>query len=394
MNTRRSIWLKAVIVSLTLVLLLQGCGTKLGSSGNSSELDSENRQAAGTAVTSDETAAEQPGSTLPEGSPAQQENSSQTGTSEQSMSNVPAIDLKTVKPDESGKIMVVMFHNFIDEYKKGDKAYTTTFDAFRELLGTLYSSGYRLISLTDYLNGNINTPAGCIPMVFTFDDGTAGQFNLIDDNGTLKTNPRSAVGILEEFNKTHPDFGMKATFYLNLGNQTFAGAGTLSQRLEYLVGKGFELGNHTYTHINLKKTYSADKIQEEIGGNQKKMYELIPDYAFTAFSLPFGEPSKELTQYVIKGVCEGVKYENRSIVEVGWDPSPSPFSAKLNPLSVHRVRASGIEPVQADLAWWLENLKRDKQYVSDGNPNTVTVPEANAESVDQSRLNGRTLVKY
>jgi len=307
---------------------------------------------------------------------------------------VPPIDLSVVKPNEAGRIMVVMFHNFVEEYKKGDKAYTTTFDAFGKLLDTLYTSGYRLLSMNDYLSGNIDTPAGCIPMVFTFDDGTAGQFNLIDEEGTLAVNPRSAVGILEEFNKVHPDFGTKGTFYINLGDQTFSGAGTVAQRLEYLKSKGFELGNHTYSHINLKDTKTAEKIQEEIGGNQKKMYELIPDYTFNTFSLPYGAPSKDLVQYVIKGEYEGVKYENLAIMEVGWDPAPSPFSIKFDPLATHRVRASGITPVDSDLAWWLENLKRGNQFVSDGNAATVAVPESYAEYVDQVKLNGRELIKY
>ncbi len=97
---------------------------------------------------------------------------------------------------------------------------------------------------------------------------------------------------------------------------------------------------------------------------------------------------------MIKGEFEGVKYENRAIMEVGWDPAPSPFSVKFDPLSTHRVRASGITSVEADLAWWLDNLKRDKQYIRDGNAATVTIPESCAEYVDEGRFGGRTLVKY
>ncbi len=174
--------------------------------------------------------------------------------------------------------MVTPFIIFHFEYLRiNSTIYTTTFDAFGKLLDKLYISGYRLISLNDYLNGNIDTPAGCIPIIFTFDDGTAGQFNLIEENGALTVNPHSSVGVLEEFNRTHPDSGAKGTFFVNFGDQTFSGAGTVAQRLEYLIGKGFELGNHTFTHINLKETKSAEKIQEETGGNQKKMVELIPD---------------------------------------------------------------------------------------------------------------------
>jgi len=92
----------------------------------------------------------------------------------------PTIDLQSVKPNEAGKIMVVMFHNFVESFtpKSYDKGeYTTTFSEFEKLLQDLYDRGYRLISMSDYLNNNISVPAGCIPIIFTFDDGTSGQFN-------------------------------------------------------------------------------------------------------------------------------------------------------------------------------------------------------------------------
>ena len=90
------------------------------------------------------------------------------------------INFEEVKPNEAGKIMIVMFHNFVETftpttYDNGE--YTTTFEEFEKLLHELYEMDYRLISMNDYLNNNISVPAGCIPMVFTFDDGT--MVNLI-----------------------------------------------------------------------------------------------------------------------------------------------------------------------------------------------------------------------
>lgn len=303
-------------------------------------------------------------------------------------------ELLTIKPNENGKIMVVMFHNFIQEYTSGDKEYTTTFGDFRKLLEDLYDRDYRLISLKDMLDNNISVPAGCIPIVFTFDDGTSGQFNLVEKDGELVAGSNSAVGIMEEFNKTHPDFGLKGTFYVNLGLSTFRGEGTLEQRLKYLIDKGFEIGNHTFTHVHLNEIRSSEIIQKEIGGNQKKMYELIPGYTMMSFSLPYGQPAKELVQYVAKGKWEGVEYENLGIMEVGWDPSVSPISKRFNPLSIHRVRASGIKPVDMDLGWWLDNMSRGEQYISDGNPDTVTVPESKKDDVDPEKLGDKKLVTY
>ncbi len=308
---------------------------------------------------------------------------------------LPQIDLKTVKPNEAGKIMVVMFHNFVETYKgKSGGEYTTTFNEFRKLLGDLYDKGYRLVNLNDYLKNNISVSAGHIPMVFTFDDGTPGQFNLVDEGGKLVAERNSAVGIMEEFNKSHPDFGLKGTFYVNLGDNTFTGKGTLAERLKYLVDKGFEIGNHTYTHINLKLTKSAEKIQQEIGGNQKRMQELVPGYEMTTFSLPFGQPSKDLQEYVVKGSYERIQYKHNAIMEVGANPAQSPVSKYFKPLSTARVRSTGIRPVQCDLDWWLKNMSKKEQYVSDGNPGTVTVPKEKEENVDKSRLGEKKLVVY
>lgn len=302
--------------------------------------------------------------------------------------------IQKYKPNEAGKIMVVMFHNFIDEYKTGDKYYTTTFSDFKKLLYELYERNYRLISMSDFLNNNINVPAGCIPMVFTFDDGTPGQFNLVKQGDTLVANKNSAVGIMEEFCKDYPDFGLKGTFYVNLGVSTFKGEGTLQERLKYLIDKGFEIGNHTYTHINLKKASSAEIIQKEIGMNQKVIQELIPGYIMETLSMPYGLPSKDLQEYVYRGRFNDIKYDHKGIMEVGWDPSVSPIHKNFNPLSVHRVRATGIVRVDADLHWWLSKLSIDEQYVSDGDPGTVTVPEKMSKYVDNAKLNGKKLIIY
>lgn len=309
----------------------------------------------------------------------------------------PTIDLEAVKPNEAGKIMIVMFHNFVESftptsYDNGE--YTTTFSDFKKLLQELYDKDYRLISMTDYLNNNISIPAGCIPMVFTFDDGTSGQFNLVEENGVLEANKRSAVGIMEEFNKTHPDFGLQGTFYVNLGNGTFEGEGSLKDRLEYLVDQGFEIGNHTYNHVNLVEVTSASEIQKQIGMNQKTISEFISGYEMSTFSLPYGSPAKALQEYVRKGAYEGVNYNNLAIMEVGWCPDFAAICKEFDPFSVYRVRSSGINPVDCDLEWWLGNLSRAEQYVSDGNPDTITIPKSREDSLDKERLKGRELIIY
>lgn len=405
MNKRKRIIALLAAVSFVLMIFLQGCSnTKLQNSAENKEGQTASDVKQDTQDDKQNEAGNSTGDNGDEGNGGTGQNdetvnengSGENDTAEptQPETQPEPIDYSVVQPNETGRIMIVMFHNFIEKYTGGDKEYTTTFDEFEKLLDTLYTSGYRLISLTDYLTGNIDTPAGCIPIVFTFDDGTAGQFNLIEENGKLVANPRSAVGILEKFNETHPDFGIEGTFYINLGNQTFGNTGTLQERLQYLTDKGFELGNHTYNHTSMKKIKTSDEMQKELGMNQKKMLELIPGYRFNTFSLPYGAPSANLVEYIKKGEYEGTAYEHAAIMEVGWDPATSPFSVGFDPMSTHRVRSTGITKVDCDLAWWLENQSRKSQFVSDGDPSTVAVPEASADKVNKDALGDKKLVIY
>ncbi len=380
-----------ILVLILLISVFTGCGNNLYSSKVTT--DSINTQSKPSEQTKpvDNSVSE---STAPGGTTSESTDS-QNSQPASDTKGIDVIDYSKVKPNESGQIMVVMFHNFVDAYPKGNNEYTTTFSEFEKLLPELYEKNYRLVSLSDMVDNNVNVPAGCIPIVFTFDDGTSGQFSLVEQDGKLIVNPKSAVGIMEEFNKKHPDFGLEGTFYVNLGVKTFSGSGNMADRLNYLIGKGFEIGNHTKTHVQLPKVKTVQKMLEEVGGNQVLMNEIVPGYSFNTFSLPFGEASKDMKQYVIKGNYQGVDYKHSAIVLVGANPAPSPVSSKFDPMALPRVRATGQKKVDCDLAWWLEALKKgSSQYISDGNPNTVTVPKDKQKNVDMSKLNGKQLVTY
>ncbi len=305
------------------------------------------------------------------------------------------IDYNEIKPDESGKIMVVMFHNFIKEYESGDKLYTMTFKQFEDLLEKLYELDYRLISLSDYINNTIDLPAGCIPIIFTFDDASKGQFNLIKDGDEIIVNPESAVGIMEKFNRENPDFGLEGTFFVNFGQNIFPGEGDTEKRLRYLLDRGFEIGNHTLNHANLANLKQPDELQKQIGGNNNKLMEIIPGYEMEHLSLPYGAiPSESLREYIYRGEYKNVAYENRAVLKVGASPAPSPVSSKYNPLLLQRVRAPGIVAVDADLDWWLDILSREQQYISDGKPGIISIPQSREPIVSPDHIMGFELVVY
>lgn len=259
------------------------------------------------------------------------------------------------KYNEKGKIIIAMYHTFSDVETN---EYNRSFDNFRKDLEYMYELGYRTISLTEYLNNDIKVPVGCTPIILTFDDGTSGQFNLIrDSENNLVANPKSAVGIMEEFYKEHLDFGLNGTFYIN-GNSFFKGEGTNKERLEYLINKGFEIGNHTNTHVYLNKA-SSDTIQKEIGTVANLVKELT-GYEINSLALPFGISSKEYKEYIASGTYDGQSYENKIVLLVGAEPAPNPNSQKLNLLSLPRVRArGGNKEVVCDLYYWFDVMEKN-----------------------------------
>jgi len=308
-------------------------------------------------------------------------------------------DYENYKPNESGEIPVIMFHRFLEAYAPDtEKDYTTTLGEFEALLQTLYDEGYRLISMKDFIECNITVPAGYRPMVFTFDDGSAGQFNLIEENGRLVLNPKTAVGVMAAFNEKHPDFGLKGIFYVNMdiGDNTFKGAGSLKERFEYLQSLGFEIGNHTWGHVDYKKLTTAGAIVESLGKNQKKALEVMPELNFYSLALPYGSLPKDssLKQYLVKGEYEGISYENLSIMAVGANPSVPSIHVDYNAQYVRRIRAQGRVAVDGDLTWWLPRMTEGRMYISDGDPTTIVVPESKAQKVNEQLLNGKTLITY
>lgn len=285
-----------------------------------------------------------------------------------------------VNYNEMGKVMVLMYHQFVD---KETNEWTRSFDNFRKDLQVLYDKGYRPVNLRDYIDGNIDVPAGYTPVVFTFDDGTSGQFNLIEKEGKLAANPKSAVGIMEEFSKTHPDFPLKGTFFIN-HTGFFHGKGTPQERLKYLVDKGFEIGNHTVNHANLRKVATAEGIQKEIGGHVKKTAELLPGYVEDELALPLGITSRKYPGFVEKGEYQGTKYQNRVILLVGSNPAPSPANKDINLLKLPRIRAMGYKPVANDMYHWLDYFDKnpEERYLSDGNKDTFTMPVKFKEQIN------------
>ena len=296
------------------------------------------------------------------------------------------IDL-SLKPNEAGQVMVLMYH----QIKEPEGEYIRTPDNLRRDLQTLYDEGYLPISLTDYVNGNITTPAGKSPYVLTFDDGRQNNFNYLED-GSI--DPDCAVGIIMDFAEKYEDFEPRATFFIN-GSERFGQEDLITKKFDFLIENGMEIGNHTQTHVNFTGT-GVETIQKEIGGQKAYLEESISsDYNINLLSLPFGSrPDESLEPYLKEGSYEGAAYDHIAIVNVGWDPNPSPYTTDFDPESIHRITASETNVDGVGIYNWLQILRDNpsRRFVSDGAANIITFPSDQEDKLKE--VEGKELYPY
>lgn len=290
-----------------------------------------------------------------------------------------------LRPNEAGRVLILEYHEIGD--REGD--WERHYDNFRKDLERLYRAGFRLVPLQDVLQRRINLPRGTSPVVITFDDADAGQFRYILKDGAPVIDPNCAVGILEEFARAHPDFGKAATFYVYLAAAPFRQQAYVADKLRFLVGNGYEIGNHTFGHADLSKL-TPDAIRDELAKLVKAVQAVAPGCPVESLALPYGGYPRDRSA-LLEGIDEGVQYRNRGVLLVGAEPAPSPYSATFKPLAIPRVQARASE-----LDKWLTYLESHPldRYVSDGDPNAVTVPEQLVGKIDAASLGGAKLVTY
>jgi peptidoglycan/xylan/chitin deacetylase (PgdA/CDA1 family) len=293
-------------------------------------------------------------------------------------------ELAAWQANEAGKVMILMYH-VIGAAKEGAWAQTTA--NFRRDLTMLYEQGYSLISLRDFINNNIDVPAGRTPIILTFDDGTTGHFRyLTDEEGNRKIDPECAAGILLDFGKEHPLFGHTATFYVN-NDPPFSQKNHWQEKLREAVALGFDIGNHTLTHAMLNKL-SAEGVQKELAGIPKLVEETVSDYKVDSLALPYGLSPREYN-LAVQGAYEGYTYEHQAVLKVGANPAVSPVVKGFDPTKLPRVLANTEE-----LAKWLTYFQKNptQRYISDGNPQTIAIPAEKEELLDQSKVGDKILL--
>ena len=311
------------------------------------------------------------------------------------------LDYNAFQVNELGEVPVMMYHGIVD--KKNDDTgyvggnvdkdgYTRTSEAFRSDLELYYQKGYRMIRLDDYVDGKIDVEAGKSPIILTFDDGNDNNIKVLGkkNNGELIIDPNSAVGILEEFKNKYPDYQVTATFFVN---QTLFNQDEYNiDILKWLVSHGYDVGNHTISHINFTKV-DYDTSVMEVGKMYQILNSIIPNQFVSIVALPFGTPyNKEHSNYkaIIDGVYDGFSYHTKAGLRVGWKANESCFDKNFDSSFIKRIRAYDNNGIEFDIEMNFKLLENTR-YISDGNINTVVV---RSKDVDKVNPMNHRLISY
>lgn len=291
------------------------------------------------------------------------------------------------EPNELGRFPIVEWHQVVDN----DGSYKVSRERFKAELAELHRRGYVPVNLSEVLDKTLDVPAGKTPVLFTFDDASPSQFRYIERNGQLVVDPTSAVGILMDFIKAHPDWKAKGLFCMlpaaEAGHAFFGDKGIQGQKTEwrfkkvqYLVQQGFELCNHTLWHAKLSK-YPDAVVQEQFARGAMAIDSAVPGYKVRGMALPYGlwPKNRALTlsgSWYDKKGKRTVTYRHEAVFEVAGGPARSPFDPQFNAKALPRVPLQGGTNLTTTLDEMDKATGKWARYVSDGNPKTIAKPTA------------------
>jgi peptidoglycan/xylan/chitin deacetylase (PgdA/CDA1 family) len=259
-----------------------------------------------------------------------------------------------------GRIPVLEYHVI-----SGDKnaLYTRTAASYRNDLEQAYNLGYRPITISQMLDKDFrDVPAGMSPVVVVFDDASDSQFRYTEQDGKLVVDPTSALGIWEDFAKTHPGWKPRAVFCMLNGaaaghnffgdNPKYGGQKKEWRfpKVKYLAEQGHELCDHTVWHAKLNQ-YPDNVVQEQIARNAMGIDSAVPGYKIRTMALPYGlwpknRPLAWQGSWTDPKTGKTHTYKFDAVLEVAGGPARSPYDPQFNPKSITRIEAIGDDIVK------------------------------------------------
>ncbi|MEW5929428.1 MAG: hypothetical protein AB1941_18395 [Gemmatimonadota bacterium] len=298
-------------------------------------------------------------------------------------------------PNELGEIMVLEYHRL----GQNEGEWVRKPENFRKDLQALYDNGFRPVTMRQVAEGNIDIPAGTTPVVFTIDDSSLGQFYYLPDG---RIDPNTMMGMWAAFQEKNPAWhngavwcilpaaGHPSNFFSEKPDREIPREqreANIRKKMTYIVENRHEVCNHTLYHARLDRGTDA-QVQEWLGRGEDSLKVYLPaDYDIVTHALPLGMWPKNKS-LAWQGTWKGKQYEYPVVLEVSGGPNVSPFDVEWNGRSVDRFIVAPNH-----LERQLEAYRRNgsRRYVSDGDPNTISVPQGQEGRVDTRRWQGTTV---
>ncbi|MEV0151093.1 MULTISPECIES: polysaccharide deacetylase family protein [unclassified Nonomuraea] len=320
--------------------------------------------------------------TAPAGTPSPGPSPSSTAGQPPGVAATPEF-ARQVKANEAGMVPVLMYHRII---AKRHASIDRTPKQLRQELEALAKRGYVPITAAEFATGDIRVPAGRFPVVLTFDDGHESHFRL-DASGNPV--PDTAAGVILDVARRYPSFRPTATFWVNREPFGLRDEAAQAAAVRWLVGHGFEVANHTWSHPNLG-VLSKKKVQKQIGRVQRMLEKLGAGTPRT-LALPFGV-APHPRGLARTGKWDGTRYDFAGVFLAGAEPSRSPYAKNFTRGAIQRIQSNGKkgECRKWCSQYWLEWLDKHagERYVSDGDPSRISIPSRLRGNID-AKWNGR-----
>lgn len=266
------------------------------------------------------------------------------------------------------QVPILIYHRFIPDYDGETTSMKMLYSEFKNELQTLYDAGFSLISLKSWIDGTFIVPEGRKPLIITMDDAWFADQIYIKDDGT--PSEYSAIGIMWNFAKEHPEFGFHATLFAIMGDKYYgdilreydqrfivsegnAWKDKLGYTMVWALENDVEVGNHTFLHPRLSEVTNNSDIQYQLSQNDvyaRTFLERVGrsdlnEKLDNIVALPEGKwPATQSGKNVIlnyknpegKPVLAVMEAYNMDAVQF----TPSYFSEDYNPYGIPRITAS------------------------------------------------------
>jgi hypothetical protein len=191
---------------------------------------------------------------------------------------VPSTPLTATVWEQDPFTVVLTYHQFAANHAERSTALKVRFEDFEAQLNQLYDAGFSLVTLEDWMAGQIVIPEGRRPLILSLDDLYFNNQIRLDESG--EPIAESGLGILWRFYQEHPDFGYSAALFVNLGNKLYGNPDDpdwemqLAEMIAWGIDHDLVPYNHFYTHPQLHIS-DAQAILWELEMNDNYLRELL-----------------------------------------------------------------------------------------------------------------------